>query len=383
MDYLLSKEHKDFKDNMKTFSEKNVAPLAVVTDETGEFPWTTVAKMAEKNLMGLPFPVSSGGAGKDYRSFVAAVEEISKACASTGVILSTHIGLCSWPIYTYGNLQQKKEYLFPLAQGKKLGAFCLTEPDAGTDAGGIKTTAILKNGDWIINGRKIFITNGGEADIYIVTAATEIDGSKKELSSFIVDKSFEGFQVGKTEKKMGIKGSVTREIIFNNCKVPKANMLGVKGKGLKIALSALNVGRIGIAAQALGIAEGAFKRTIEYLRSRKQFGKSLSTFQGLRFEAAEMATRIEATKHLVYSAAWRLDQGLDISKEAAQAKLYASETAVYVTEKAVQLHGGYGYLQENEVERMMRDAKITEIYEGTSQVQRMVIASWLFEKDMK
>lgn len=379
MKFALTEEQNIFKNTMREFTREYVAPLAIEIDETGRFPKENIKKMSEYNLMGIPFPKKYGGAGKDYLSFSIAIEEISKACASTGVTLSTHIGLCCWPIYAYGNDDQRTKYLTSLAKGEKLGAFCLTEPEAGTDAAAQKTTAILEGDNWILNGRKFFITSGGEADIYVVSAMTDEALRDKGISSFIVEKNFKGFKLGKIEKKMGIRGSVTREIIFDNCVVPKENLLGDKGKGLKIALSALNVGRIGIAAQALGISQGAFDRTVEYMKNRKQFGKSISSFQGLRFEIAEMYAKIEAARLLVYKAAWALDQGLNISSEAATAKFFASETAVEITTKAIQLHGGYGYLQENQVERMMRDAKITEIYEGTSEVQKMVIATSIFK----
>ncbi len=379
MKFVLTERQKQFRKEIKEFTRNYIAPLAIEIDETGRFPQETIKKMAQSHLMGIPFPSEYGGSGKSYLDFVLAVEEISKACASTGVTLSTHTALCSWPIYAFGNNTQRESYLKPLTKGENLGAFCLTEPNAGTDAGSIKTTAVLKEDYWILNGKKYFVTNGGEADIYVVFASTHPKLRGKGISSFIIEKGFDGFKLGKIEKKMGIRGSMTREIIFNNCKVPKSNLLGEENKGLSIAFSALNVGRIGIAAQALGIAEGAFDKTVKYLKERKQFEKHLSDFQGLQFEIADMYTKIEAVKMLVYKAAWTLDQGLNISSEAAVAKLIASEAAMSITTKAVQLHGGYGYLQEHEVERMMRDAKITEIYEGTSQVQKMIIASHVFK----
>ena len=318
------------------------------------------------------------------------VEELSKVCGTTGVIVSAHTSLCVDPIMTYGTEEQKKKYLPDLASGKKLGAFGLTEPGAGTDAQGQQTKAVLDEeaGEWILNGSKCFITNGKEADVYIVIAVTgvvEKRGRKmKEISAFIVDKGTPGFTFGTKENKMGICGSSTYELIFSDCRIPKDALLGQKGKGFNIAMHTLDGGRIGIAAQALGIAEGALERTINYTKERKQFGRSIAQFQNTQFQLADMATKVEAAKNLVYKAAMTKDQytkdhTTSYSVEAAMAKLYAAEVAMEVTTKAVQLHGGYGYIREYEVERMMRDAKITEIYEGTSEVQRMVISANLLK----
>jgi alkylation response protein AidB-like acyl-CoA dehydrogenase len=316
------------------------------------------------------------------------VEELSKVCGTTGVIVSAHTSLCCDPIQTYGTEEQKQKYLIPLAKGEKLGAFGLTEPGAGTDAQGQQTKAVLDGDEWVLNGSKCFITNGKEADIYVIFAVTgkiEKRGKfLKEISAFIVEKGTPGFTFGTKENKMGIRGSSTYELIFTDCRIPKENMLGQQGKGFNIAMHTLDGGRIGIAAQALGIAEGALERTIEYTKERKQFGKSISGFQNTQFQLADMATKVEAAKMLVYKAALKKGEyaknpKISYSVEAAQAKLYAAEVAMEVTTKAVQLHGGYGYIREYEIERMMRDAKITEIYEGTSEVQRMVISANLLK----
>lgn len=380
MNFTLSEEQKNFKKMMGEFAQTNVKPMAIEIDEKGVFPKSTVEKMAKLQLLGIPFPENYGGSNRDYLTFAVAVEELSRVCASTGVILSTHIALCSWPIFTFGTEAQKEKYLIPLAKGEKIGAFCLTEEGTGTDAASVSTTAEDAGDHWVLNGKKKFITNGGEADTYVVIASTDKSLGGKGISAFIVEKGTPGFSAGKEEKKMGIRGSVTREMIFDNCKIPKENLLGQKGKGMGIAFAALNIGRVGISAQALGIAQGALDRSIDYMNQRKQFGKALSEFQGLRFDVAEMASRIEAARLLVYKAACTIDMGENPTYEAAMAKLVASETAVAITTKAIQLHGGYGYIQEYEVERMMRDAKITEIYEGTSEVQKMVIAGSLFKK---
>jgi butyryl-CoA dehydrogenase len=331
--------------------------------------------------MGVPFPKEIGGAGGDHMSSAITVEELSRCCASTGVICSAHTSLCVWPIFAWGNEEQKKKYLPALASGKKLGAFGLTEPNAGTDAGGQQTRAEDKGDHWLLNGAKVFITNGGYADVFVIMAMTDKKkGTRGGISSFIVEKGFEGFSIGKTEDKMGICASSTTELVFQNCKVPKENLLSNIGDGFKIAMSTLDGGRIGIASQALGIAQGAFDATVEYMKARKQFGMKLSQMEGLQFEIADMKTRIEASRLLIYRAADMKDKHLAYGPAAAMAKLFASEAAMYVTTKAVQLHGGYGYTRDYPVERMMRDAKITEIYEGTSEVQKMVISADVFKK---
>lgn len=374
MNFELTKEQEMVKKVMKEFAEQEVKPIAAEVDETGRFPRENVEKMAKYNMMGIPFPVEYGGAGGDEISYAIAVEELSKVCATTGVILSAHTSLACWPIYKYGTEEQKQKYLVPLAKGEKLGAFGLTEPNAGTDASAQQTTAVLDGDNYILNGSKIFITNGGQADTYIIFAMTDKSKGNRGISAFIVEKDFPGFSIGKIENKMGIRGSSTAELIFKDCIVPKENLLGEEGKGFKIAMSTLDGGRIGIAAQALGIAEGAFEETVKYIKERQQFGKPLAKFQGLQWMIADMHTEIEAAKLLVYRAAYNKLKGLPYNKEAAMAKLFAANTAMSVTTKCVQLHGGYGYTKDYPVERMMRDAKITEIYEGTSQVQQMVIS---------
>lgn len=374
MNFELTKEQEMVKKVMKEFAEQEVKPIAAEVDETGRFPRENVEKMAKYNMMGIPFPVEYGGAGGDEISYAIAVEELSKVCATTGVILSAHTSLACWPIYKYGTEEQKQKYLVPLAKGEKLGAFGLTEPNAGTDASAQQTTAVLDGDNYILNGSKIFITNGGQADTYIIFAMTDRSKGNRGISAFIVEKDFPGFSIGKIENKMGIRGSSTAELIFKDCIVPKENLLGEEGKGFKIAMSTLDGGRIGIAAQALGIAEGAFEETVKYIKERQQFGKPLAKFQGLQWMIADMHTEIEAAKLLVYRAAYNKLKGLPYNKEAAMAKLFAANTAMSVTTKCVQLHGGYGYTKDYPVERMMRDAKITEIYEGTSQVQQMVIS---------
>ena len=360
---------------MREFTENEVKPIAAEIDKTERFPRETVEKMAKYNMMGIPFPAEYGGAGGDDLAYAIAVEELSKSCATTGVILSAHTSLACWPIYKYGTEEQKQKYLVPLAKGEYLGAFGLTEPNAGTDAASQQTTAVLDGENYILNGTKIFITNGGESDVYIIFAMTDKAKGTRGISAFIVEKDFPGFSIGKIEEKMGIRASSTAELIFQNCIVPKENLLGKEGEGFKIAMSTLDGGRIGIAAQALGIAAGALEETIKYVKERQQFGRPISKFQGLQWMIADMATEIDAARLLVYRAAFNKSSGLPYGKEAAMAKLYASECAMNVTTKCVQLFGGYGYTKDYPMERMMRDAKITEIYEGTSQVQQMVIAA--------
>ena len=379
MDFTLSKKHEMARSLFKEFAETEVKPLAQDVDETEQFPKETVAKMAKAGFLGIPIPKQYGGQGCDPLTYTMCVEELSKVCGTTGVIVSAHTSLCCDPIQTYGTEEQKMKYLPDLASGKKLGAFGLTEPGAGTDAQGQQTKAVLDGDEWVINGSKCFITNGKEADVYIVIAVTGIvekRGRKmKEISAFIVEKGTPGFTFGTKEKKMGIRGSATYELIFEDCRIPKENLLGKQGRGFGIAMHTLDGGRIGIAAQALGLAEGALEATIAYVQERKQFGRSIAQFQNTQFQLADMATKVEAAKLLVYKAAMAKATQKVYSLEAAMAKLYAAEVAMEVTTKAVQLHGGYGYIREYDVERMMRDAKITEIYEGTSEVQRMVISA--------
>jgi butyryl-CoA dehydrogenase len=378
MDFTLSKKHEMARSLFKEFAENEVKPLAQETDENEQFPEETVKKMAKCGFMGIPVPKEYGGQGCDPLTYTMCVEELSKVCGTTGVVVSAHTSLCIDPIMTYGTEEQKQKYIPDLASGKKLGAFGLTEPGAGTDAQGQQTKAVLDGDEWVINGSKCFITNGKYADVYIVIAVTGIiekRGRKmKEISAFIVEKGTPGFTFGTKEKKMGIRGSATYELIFEDCRIPKDNLLGKQGRGFGIAMHTLDGGRIGIAAQALGLAEGALDATIAYVQERKQFGRSISKFQNTQFQIADMATKVEAAKLLVYKAAMAKATQKVYSVEAAMAKLYAAEVAMEVTTKAVQLHGGYGYIREYDVERMMRDAKITEIYEGTSEVQRMVIS---------
>ncbi|ADL69169.1 acyl-CoA dehydrogenase [Thermoanaerobacterium thermosaccharolyticum] len=379
MDFSLTKEQEMVRRVVREFAEKEVAPKAKEIDITEEFPWDTVRKMAQNDMMGIPYPEEYGGAGGDYLSYIIAVEEISRACATTGVILSAHTSLGSFPIYQWGTEEQKRKYLVPLAKGEKLGAFGLTEPNAGTDAAGQQTTAVLDGDHYVLNGSKIFITNGGKADIYIIFAMTDKSKGTRGISAFIVEKDFPGFSIGKIEEKMGIRASSTAELVFEDCIVPKENLLGKEGEGFKIAMATLDGGRIGIAAQALGIAQAALDEEIKYAKERQQFGRPIGKFQGIQWYIADMATRINASRWLVYNAAWRKQVGLPYTMEAAMAKLYASETAMFVTTKTVQIFGGYGFTKDYPVERFMRDAKITEIYEGTSEVQKMVISGNLLK----
>ncbi|MDD3001224.1 MAG: acyl-CoA dehydrogenase [Candidatus Riflebacteria bacterium] len=377
MDFTLSKEHEMARTLFRDFALNEVKPVAKEVDETEEFPAANVEKMQKLGFLGIPMPKEYGGQGCDTLAYAICVEELSKVCATTGVIVSAHTSLCAEPILKNGTEEQRRKFLVPLSNGQKLGAFGLTEPNAGTDAAGQQTKAVLDGDSYILNGSKIFITNGKEADIYVIFAMTDKSKGTRGISAFIVEKGTPGFTFGTKEKKMGIRGSATYELIFTDCRIPKENLLGAEGKGFGIAMSTLDGGRIGIAAQALGIAAGALESTIAYVRERKQFGQAISKFQNTQFEIADMATKVEAARLLVYKAAMAKDSQKRFSVEAAMAKLYASEVAMEVTTKAVQLHGGYGYTREYEVERMMRDAKITEIYEGTSEVQRMVISASL------
>ena len=383
MDFTLSKEHEMARTLFREFAEKEVKPLAQEIDEQHRFPRETVDKMAKYGFLGIPVSKELGGQGCDILTYAMCVEELSKVCGTTGVIVSAHTSLCVDPIVTFGTPAQKEKYVPDLASGKKLGAFGLTEPGAGTDAQGQQTKAVLDGDEWVLNGSKCFITNGKEADVYIVIAVTgkiEKRGrTMKEISAFIVEKGTPGFTFGVKEKKMGIRGSATCELIMENCIVPAENLLGQEGKGFGIAMKTLDGGRIGIASQALGIAQGAMDETVKYVKERKQFGKAIGQFQNTQFQLADLQTKIEAARLLVRQAAYKKDLKVPYSADAAMAKLFAAETAMEVTTKAVQFHGGYGYTREYPVERMMRDAKITEIYEGTSEVQRMVIAANLLK----
>ena len=391
MDFNLSREQLLVQKMYREFAQNEVKPLAQEVDEQERFPEETVRKMAKLGMMGIYFPTEYGGAGADVLSYVMAVEEMSKVCGTTGVVLSAHTSLCAAPIFENGTPEQKAKYLPKLCSGEWIGAFGLTEPGAGTDAQGQQTYAVLdeSTNEWVLNGSKIFITNAGYANVFIVIAVTgtvlDKRGRKsKEISAFIVERTDPGFSVGKHEKKMGIRGSSTCELIFEDCRIPKDRLLGVKGKGFQLAMKTLDGGRIGIAAQALGIAEGALEETVTYVKERKQFGRSIAQFQNTQFELAEMKARVDAAKFLVYNAALKKQAIMDgvkgrYSVEAAEAKLIASRTASDVTRRCLQLFGGYGYTRDYPIERMMRDAKITEIYEGTSEVQMMVIGGDLLK----
>ena len=382
MDFHLTKEQLLVRKMYREFAENEVKPLAAEIDEEERFPMETVEKMAKLGMMGIYFPKEYGGAGGDVLSYAMCVEELAKVCGTTAVIVSAHTSLCAAPIFENGTEEQKKKYLPDLCSGRKIGAFGLTEPGAGTDAHGQQTLAVLEGDHYVLNGSKCFITNGNVADTFVIIAVTgkttdKRGRSMKEISAFIVEKTDKGFSQGKHEKKMGIRGSSTCDLIFEDCVIPKDRMLGKKGEGFKIAMKTLDGGRIGIASQALGLGEGAVEEAIKYTKERVQFGKRISQFQNTQFQLADLDTKIEAARLLVRAAAFKKDQKLPFSVDAARAKLFAAETAMEVTTKAVQFHGGYGYTREYPVERMMRDAKITEIYEGTSEVQRMVISSHL------
>lgn len=375
MIFKLTEEQEMIRKTVRDFAEGEISPKAGPMDEAEQYDYSLWEKMAEMGLTGVPFPEEYGGAGMDNICYAIAVEELSRICASSGVLISAHTSLGSWPIYAFGTEEQKQKYLIPMAEGEKIGALGLTEPSAGTDAGAVKTSAVLDGDEYVLNGSKIFITNGEVGDVYVVIVSTDKAKKHRGTAAFIVEKGTPGFSFGKKEEKMGIRASATYELVFENCRVPKENMLGEDGQGFKIALMTLDGGRIGIAAQALGIAQGAFDEAVKYSKIREQFGKPISAFQGIQWMLADMATRIDAARLLVYRAAYLKDNGEPYGKESAMAKLYASECAMWVTTKAVQIFGGYGYTREYPMERMMRDAKITEIYEGTSEVQRIVIAS--------
>ncbi len=379
MNFSFSKEQLLLKEMLKEFAQNEVKPLAAEIDEEERFPEETVEKMVKVGMMGIPFSKQYGGSGAGYLEYVMAVEELSKVCATTGVILSAHTSLGAAPIAEWGTEEQKQKFLVPLANGTHLGAFGLTEPNAGTDAAGQQTTAVLDGDEYVLNGSKIFITNAMYADTYIVMAMTDKSQGTRGISAFIVEKGREGFSFGPKEKKMGIRGSATCELVFENVRIPKENLLAKEGAGFKVAMKTLDGGRIGIAAQALGIAQGAIDETIAYVKERKQFGRSIAQFQNTQFQLADMQAKVDAARLLVYRAADSKDKGLPYGVHAAMAKLFAAETAMEVTTKCVQLFGGYGYTREYPVERMMRDAKITEIYEGTSEVQRMVISANLLK----
>ncbi|MDQ0271748.1 acyl-CoA dehydrogenase [Cytobacillus purgationiresistens] len=374
MNFQLTEEHEMIRKMVRDFATNEVAPTAAERDEEERFDREIFDKMAELGLTGIPWPEEYGGIGSDYLAYCIAVEELSRVCASTGVTLSAHTSLAGWPIYKFGNEEQKQKYLRPMAQGEKIGGYGLTEPGSGSDAGGMKTTARLEGDHYVLNGSKIFITNGGVADIYVVFALTDPSNKHKGTTAFIVEADFEGFSVGKKEKKLGIRSSPTTEIIFEECKVPVENVLGEVGEGFKIAMMTLDGGRNGIAAQAVGIAQGALDASVGYAKERVQFGKPIAAQQGIGFKLADMATSVEAARLLTYQAAWLESEGLPYGKESAMSKLFAGDAAMKVTTDAVQVFGGYGYTKDYPVERYMRDAKITQIYEGTQEIQRLVIS---------
>ncbi|TRM10801.1 acyl-CoA dehydrogenase [Lentibacillus cibarius] len=377
MNFQLTEEQEMLRKMVRDFAKNDVEPTAAERDEEERFDRAIFDKMAELGLTGIPWPEAYGGIGADFVSYCIAVEELSRVCASTGVTLSAHLSLASWPIYKYGSEEQKKTFLYRLATGEALGAYALSEPGSGSDAAAMKTVAKKDGDDYILNGNKVWITNGGVADIYIVFAITDPEAKHKGISAFIVEKEMDGFTFGKKEKKLGIRSSPTTELIFDNCRVPKANLLGEEGQGFKIAMSTLDGGRNGIAAQALGIAQGALDAAVDYAKEREQFGKPIAENQGISFKLADMATEVEASRLLTYQAAWLESEGKPYGKASAMSKLFSGDAAMRITTEAVQIFGGYGYTKDYPVERYMRDAKITQIYEGTNEIQRLVIGRML------
>lgn len=381
--YQTTQAHEDLRAKIRKFAEEDVKPIAFMLDQENEFPMEAVKKLAGMGLMGIPYPKEYGGAGLDVLSYAIAVEELARVDGGTGVILSAHVSLGSWPIFAFGTEEQKQKYLVPLAKGEKIGAFGLTEPFAGSDAGGTETTAVDKGDHYLLNGGKIFITNAPIADTYVVFAVTTPDIGTKGISAFIVEKGWKGFDFGDHYDKMGIRSSSTAELIFNNVKVPKENLLGKEGQGFKIAMATLDGGRIGIAAQALGIAQGAYDNAVAYAKERIQFGKPIGFQQAIGFKLADMATKLRCARFLVYSAAELKEAHEPYATEAAMAKMYASDTALEVTNNALQIFGGAGFMKGMEVERAYRDAKITTIYEGTNEIQRVVISASIMGKPPK
>jgi len=379
MMFELTEDHLMMKKMVRDFAENECAAGAEERDEKEEFPREIWNQMAELGLCGLTFPEKFGGAEADYLTYAITIEELSRVDASVGVTVSAHSSLCANPIYLFGTEEQKLKYLTPLAKGEKMGAFGLTEAMAGSDSSSTRTTAVKDGNDYIINGSKIFITNGKEADTYVITAQMDKSKGNKGIAAFILEKGMPGFSFGKKEKKMGIRSSATYELVFENVRVPAENLLGQEGQGFKIAMTTLDFGRIGIASQALGIAQGAYEQALKYAKERVQFGQPIAKFQANEFKLADMATQIEAARLLVYQAAYLATEHKPVSKAAAMAKLFAAETAMWVTTQAVQIFGGYGYTRDYPVERMMRDAKITEIYEGTSEIHRVVIGSHILK----
>ncbi|HDR4368400.1 TPA: acyl-CoA dehydrogenase AcdA [Bacillus cereus] len=377
MHFKLSEEHEMIRKMVRDFAKNEVAPTAAERDEEERFNRELFDQMAELGLTGIPWPEEYGGIGSDYLAYVIAIEELSRVCASTGVTLSAHTSLAGWPIFKFGTEEQKQTFLRPMAEGKKIGAYGLTEPGSGSDAGGMKTIAKRDGDHYVLNGSKIFITNGGIADIYVVFALTDPESKQRGTSAFIVESDAPGFSVGKKESKLGIRSSPTTEIMFEDCRIPVENLLGEEGQGFKIAMQTLDGGRNGIAAQAVGIAQGALDASVAYARERHQFGKPIAAQQGIGFKLADMATDVEAARLLTYQAAWLESEGLPYGKESAMSKVFAGDAAMKVTTEAVQVFGGYGYTKDYPVERYMRDAKITQIYEGTQEIQRLVISRML------
>ncbi|ACK89114.1 MULTISPECIES: acyl-CoA dehydrogenase AcdA [Bacillus] len=377
MHFKLSEEHEMIRKMVRDFAKNEVAPTAAERDEEERFDRAIFDQMAELGLTGIPWPEEYGGIGSDYLAYVIAIEELSRVCASTGVTLSAHTSLAGWPIFKFGTEEQKQTFLRPMAEGKKIGAYGLTEPGSGSDAGGMKTIAKRDGDHYVLNGSKIFITNGGIADIYVVFALTDPESKQRGTSAFIVESDTPGFSVGKKESKLGIRSSPTTEIMFEDCRIPVENLLGEEGQGFKIAMQTLDGGRNGIAAQAVGIAQGALDASVAYARERHQFGKPIAAQQGIGFKLADMATDVEAARLLTYQAAWLESEGLPYGKESAMSKVFAGDAAMKVTTEAVQVFGGYGYTKDYPVERYMRDAKITQIYEGTQEIQRLVISRML------
>ncbi|KMP19182.1 acyl-CoA dehydrogenase [Bacillus cereus] len=377
MHFKLSEEHEMIRKMVRDFAKNEVAPTAAERDEEERFDRAIFDQMAELGLTGIPWPEEYGGIGSDYLAYVIAIEELSRVCASTGVTLSAHTSLAGWPIFKFGTEEQKQTFLRPMAEGKKIGAYGLTEPGSGSDAGGMKTIAKRDGDHYVLNGSKIFITNGGIADIYVVFALTDPESKQRGTSAFIVESDTPGFSVGKKESKLGIRSSPTTEIMFEDCRIPVENLLGEEGQGFKIAMQTLDGGRNGIAAQAVGIAQGALDASVEYARERHQFGKPIAAQQGIGFKLADMATDVEAARLLTYRAAWLESEGLPYGKESAMSKVFAGDAVMKVTTEAVQVFGGYGYTKDYPVERYMRDAKITQIYEGTQEIQRLVISRML------
>lgn len=380
MDLHFSEEQHMMRKMVREFAEKEIPPFIPVMEEQERFPREIIEKMAELGLLGVPIPEQYGGAGMDFTSYIIAINELSRVSATVGVILSVHTSVGTNPILYFGNEEQKQRYIPKLATGQYLGAFALTEAQAGSDAANMRTTAVLDGEHYVLNGAKVFITSGGEADTYVTFAVTDASLGTRGISAFILDKDTPGLSIGKSEKKMGLHGSNTTELIFENARVPKKNLLGQEGEGFKIALANLDVGRIGIAAQALGIAEGALAHAVAYAKERQQFGKPIAANQGISFKLADMATQVEAARLLVYQVANLKDRGEDTGLAASMAKKFATDTAMYVTTEAIQVFGGYGYSREYPVERFFRDAKVTQIYEGTNQIQRIVIAKHLLKK---